>query len=162
MADFDDEDSVTFSLVLLHEPSENLAGGEGLALNVAARSLGGVYRASGHLQRVSIGGKEFVRFGSTGLFGSVVLDPESGRVLQAGKRMNEGTLVNTSLDNFNECIEAFIGLRHLCSGESDDDWGRAAEELDGIVLGIDAEAHAVHNGFWHELRWDIANGDFAD
>ncbi|MFD4700034.1 SUKH-4 family immunity protein [Streptomyces niveus] len=157
-----DEDSVEFSLVRLCESNDDLTEGvERFSLNVPARSLGGVYRASDHLQRVSILDKEYVKFGLTGLFGIIVLDPESGRVLQAGKKMDETILVNTSLEHFNECIRIFVSLHSLCSVESDDDWERAAEELDRAVLQIDAEAHAANGGFWHDLKWDIANGDYS-
>lgn len=106
------------------------------------------------LQR--FGDRSYVHFGSTGAFGSILLDLESGNVMEMQKGGALIKFVNESVDKFIECLQVFLSL--LSSSEEDDEG--VADELEVAVKEIDAQAYR-ENSFWYEIRWSVALGDFS-
>ncbi|MFD3442773.1 SUKH-4 family immunity protein [Streptomyces sp. NPDC058685] len=135
---------------------------QGSELEVPAGSVGQVYRSSERLLQVVIGDRVYLKFGSTGLFGSILLDPTTGRVLEAGKSMDSVSLVNTSLSHFIACLSSLVERFPFYSSDSEDDeWESAALGLESVVRQVDQEAYD-EGSFWYEIRWSIASGDFAE
>ncbi|MFD7614364.1 SUKH-4 family immunity protein [Streptomyces sp. NPDC059828] len=134
----------------------------GISLEVPVQTVGGGYRASNYLQRVTIAGHgECIRFGSVGAFGSILLDPVDGRIVESGSGLSEVTLVNSSLDCFTTSVKALINRFPFYSVDSDpDDWERAARDIEDSLRRIDSDAY-TEGSFWYELRWSISIGDFA-
>lgn len=152
----------TFSLVRLTGSPGSPKPAVQFSLEVPVGSVGEVYRASEYLESVTIGDHgEFLKFGSTGMFGSILLDPRSGRVMEAGRDLASVNLVNTSLERFISCIRGFIECFPFYSRDSgNDEWECAAGKVEELVCRLDAEAYR-EDSFWFEVRWSVATGDFA-
>ncbi|MFJ2650995.1 SUKH-4 family immunity protein [Streptomyces sp. NPDC087420] len=152
-------DAPIFRTVLLSARGEN-GGGDSFSVEVPAQSLGQAYRASQKLEEVRIDGVRYYDFGSTGIFGRVVLDPDSGRVMEVGKDRTGATLVNSTIEKFSECVQGFIGRFPFYSADEEDRWEVVAREVEEMIQGIDPAAF-FEGGYWYEIRWAVAIGDFA-
>ncbi|MGW5449269.1 SUKH-4 family immunity protein [Streptomyces asiaticus] len=132
------------------------------SLEVPVGSVGEVYRASERLECVAIEDHgEFLKFGSAGMFGSILLDPRSGQVMESGRDLTSVSLVNTSLQCFISCVRGFIGCFPFYSRDSDsDEWESVAQKIEELVCRLDPEAYH-EDSFWFEVRWSVATGDFA-
>lgn len=68
------------------------------------------------------------------MFGSVLLDPRSGRVVESGRGLASVRLVNPSLECCISCVRGFIGCFLFCSGDSgSDEWEGAAQKVEELV-----------------------------
>lgn len=134
-------------------------------LTVPRNSIGDAYRPAESLERISVNGKDFLRFGSIGAFGSALFDPNSGHVVEWIHDSSKVGLVNTSIDAFSECAKAFVEkfpLSDMADEDERDERDNAiAREIEGDVRRIDPEAY-FEGGFWYEIRWSVAIGDFSD
>ncbi|MFC3577720.1 SUKH-4 family immunity protein [Streptomyces yaanensis] len=136
---------------------------ENWTLRIPGEAVYEVYRPVETLERVTVDGRDLILFGSTGVFGRLMVDVASGVVLEKLEGYSDVSLVNTSLEAFNRCLEVFAAKMPLL--EIDDE--EEAEEVDreiakGLeedVRRIDPEAY-VENSFWYEIRWSVAIGDF--
>lgn len=156
----DGNGSPQFSIVHLTE-SAPPKGVESISLDVPSESVGEVYKAAEFLDRFEFDGKLLIRLGSSGAFGSMLLDLESGQVFEFVPGAESLTFVNSSMEKFSACIEEFVGGFPFY--ESSDDEGAAevaACRLEESVQRIDYDSY-YEGGFWYELRWSIAIGDFA-
>jgi hypothetical protein len=122
-----------------------------------------VYRPAKPLEETIVDGRKFIRFGFTGAFGNLLLDVSSGNVVEQLQDESNVSFVNTSLEAFNRCLEAFAGKFQL--GDPDDEGeaedAEVAREIERDVIAIDPDAY-VEDSFWYELRWSVAIGDFSD
>ncbi|MFE7590365.1 SUKH-4 family immunity protein [Kitasatospora sp. NPDC057512] len=164
MVDLTDENWPSFAMVQIHgssagDPDWN---GPDLALEVPTEMVGATYRAESALTRVaSLEHGRFVKFGSTGLFGSILLDTATGAVVKRERDASHVSLVSTSLPNFVAAVRAVIDRFPFYNSDSDDSkWMAAARDVEGIVRAIDPEAF-IQDGFWETLVSDIEIGDFS-
>ncbi|MEU8772019.1 SUKH-4 family immunity protein [Streptomyces griseus] len=157
-----DEESPQFSMTQLHfrEPVEDPRVPK--YFDVPDEAIGSVYQALDFLELVTIGVHgEFVKFGSTGLFGSILWDPRTGHVVQSGKNLEHVVLVNTDLERFSLCVRGLIERYPFDADEGGDSWDAAATDVEDFLRHTDPEAYATEGNLWYELKWDIINGDFS-
>jgi hypothetical protein len=126
------------------------------ALRLPGEEVYEVYKPVRPLRIQRFGDRSYVHFGSTGAFGSILLDVESGNVMEMQTGGVLVKFVNESVDKFIECLQVFLSL--LSSSEGDDE--EVADELEVAVKEIDAQAYK-ENSFWYEVRWSVALGDFS-
>ncbi|MFJ2092137.1 SUKH-4 family immunity protein [Streptomyces sp. NPDC087901] len=125
---------------------------ESYSLEVPKGPIGGLYRCLDLLESVTIGtcGK-FIKFGATGLFGSVFLDPITGQVVESVRGMEGVRVVNTTLECFSLCVRGVMQMYPFtvsgCHG-----WEAAASEVEVLVRRIDPEAYEVPDNLWYELN----------
>lgn len=155
-------DAPIFSLVVLAAPPGSPKSATPSSLEIPVGSVGEVYRAAERLEFVAIKDRgEFLRFGSAGMFGSILLDPRTGRVMESGRDLASVSLVNTSMERFISCVRGFIGCFPFYSRDSgSDEWEAAAQKVEELVCRLDPEAYHEYS-FWFEVRWSVATGDFA-
>lgn len=158
------DSSLAFEFVDLVEGAGNSLGVRA-SLRVPGNSIGNAYRPAGSLERISVNGADFLRFGAVGAFGSALFDLNSGHIVEWIHDSSEVGLVNTSIDAFSECVKAFVEKFPLedveDEGERDERDNMLAREIEGDVRRIDPEAY-FEGGFWYEIRWSVAIGDFSD
>ncbi|MFD4976988.1 SUKH-4 family immunity protein [Streptomyces sp. NPDC058424] len=131
-------------------------------LEIPAESVGYSYWAAESLDALEINDVSFLRFGYTGMSGSILLNPATGEVVESGEDLNKVSLVNTSLERFAECIRAVIDRCPFYSNDaSDEEWESAANDVERIVCAIDSNAY-IEDGYWSEMVSDITMGDYAD
>jgi hypothetical protein len=109
-----------------------------------------------------IGERGLVVIATSGLYGRIAVDVATGHVVQIP--MIESAManhVNTDLGSFNRCVEAVIARFPFYKDGDEDRYEEVAEELRGILFGIDESALA-HNGFWDTFCDDVAIGDYSD
>ncbi|WP_399925100.1 SUKH-4 family immunity protein [Streptomyces kanamyceticus] len=153
-------ESPIFAMVRLVE-SDPGKGTAPIAIEVPRGAVGEVYRAADSLERTEVDGHSLLKFGSTGAFGSVLFDAESGKVLETDREARETALVNSSLEHFSACIESFINAFPFYeSGEDDEEAEEAAQGIEDAIIRIDPDAY-YEGSFWYEVRWSVAIGDFA-
>ncbi|MFD4907605.1 SUKH-4 family immunity protein [Kitasatospora purpeofusca] len=164
MVDLTDENRPSFAMVQIHGSSAGDPDWDGpdLTLEVPTAMVGATYRAASTLTRItSLEHGNFVRFGSTGLFGSILLDAASGAVVRLERNANHVSLVSTSIPNFVAAVKAVIERFPFYDSDSDDgEWVAAARDVEGIVRAVDPEAF-IQDGFWETLVSDIEIGDFS-
>ncbi|MGW7667503.1 SUKH-4 family immunity protein [Streptomyces sp. NPDC054775] len=164
MADLTDENWPSFAMMQIHGSSVEDPDWEGpeLTLEVPAAMVGATYRASSALTSVmSPGNGRYVRFGSTGLFGSILLDTETGAVVKLEGGANRVSLVNSSLPDFVAAVKAVIERFPFYDSDSDDDdWASAARAVEEIIRSVDPDSF-IEDGFWDTLVNDIEIGDFS-
>ncbi|MDG4857751.1 SUKH-4 family immunity protein [Streptomyces sp. T-3] len=149
-----------FSLVRLHV-SAALPEEESLSLVVPAQSVGETYRACESLETIQSDGRGFVKFGLSGISGDMLIDLSSQRVVEMQGGASEPSLVNTSIERFQACVREFIeGFPFYETAEDEDDFESAAQKLEESICRLDPEAY-FEGGYWYEIRWGIAIGDFA-
>jgi hypothetical protein len=138
-------------------------GGE--VLRVPGEAVYRVYVPAVELERVTVDGRLFLRFGATGAFGSLLFDTSSGNVVEKLDGDPEVSLVNTSLDAFNRCLEAFSVKFPLAEIDDEDEEeernNSVAREIERELRLIDPEGYR-EDSFWYEVRWGVAIGDFSD
>ncbi len=109
--------------------------GPDLTLEVPRAMVGATYRAADALTR---GHGSLVRFGSTGLFGSILLDTVTGAVVKLERDAHHVSIVNSSLPNFVVVVRAVIErFPFYDSGSDDSEWMAAARAVEEIVRGVD-------------------------
>ncbi|MEV5432704.1 SUKH-4 family immunity protein [Streptomyces sp. NPDC052701] len=109
-----------------------------------------------------IGERGLVAIATSGLLGRIGVDVASGHVVQAPTIESATTShVNRDIDSFNRCVEAVIARFPFYAEGDDERFEEVAEELRGLVSGID-ETALVHDGFWETFCDDVAIGDCAD
>lgn len=164
MVDPAGENWPSFVMVQIHGSRVGNLDWEGpdLTLEVPVSMIGAEYRAVSALTRVaSRGHGNLVKFGSTGLFGSVLLDTATGAVVECGRDANHVSLVSSSLPDFIAVVRAVIGLFPFCGSDGDDgDWVAAARSVEGIVRTLD-QGSFIRDGFWDTLVNDIEIGDYS-
>ncbi|MEE1767970.1 SUKH-4 family immunity protein [Streptomyces sp. JV185] len=132
------------------------------SLKVPEGSIGDLYHSLDHLEVESIDPLgEFVRFGTTGLFGFILLDPRTGHVVESGRGMGGVRVVNTTLERFSLCVRGLIERYPFTMDEFGEGWEVAANELEGMVRRIDPEAYEVQDNYWYELKWSVASGELG-
>ncbi|OSZ61569.1 hypothetical protein OQI_04485 [Streptomyces pharetrae CZA14] len=113
----------------------------------------------------TMNGREVIEFGSTGFFGSLLVDVSSGSILERVQDATNLSMVNTSLSAFNNCLEMFSEYFPLDQIDDEDASiernARVAREIESDVKRIDPEAYE-EGSFWYEVRWSVAIGDFED
>ncbi|MFD3682483.1 SUKH-4 family immunity protein [Streptomyces sp. NPDC058613] len=165
MVDLTDENWPSFTVVQIHGSSVGDPDWEGpdLALEVPTAMVGATYRAASALTRSAppLEHRTLVRFGSTGLFGSILLDTVTGAVVKCERDANHVSLVNSSLAEFVAVVKAVIERFPFYDSDSDDsEWASAARDVEGIVRAVDPGAF-IQDGFWETLVNDIEIGDFS-
>lgn len=164
MVDLTDENWPSFDMVRIHGSSASDPDWEGpdLTLEVPAAMVGATYRAASTLTRItSLGHGNFVRFGSTGLFGSILLDTVAGAVVKRERDANDVSRVSSSLPDFVAIVRAVIERFSFYDSDSDHgEWMAAARDIEGIVRAIDSGSFN-QDGFWETLVNDIEIGDFS-
>jgi hypothetical protein len=164
MVDLTDENWPSFAMVQIHGSSAGDPDWEGpdLTLEVPAAMVGATYRAASALTRItSLEHGTLVRFGSTGLFGSVLLDTVTGAVVQRERDANHVSLMNSSLAEFVAVVRAVIERFPFYDSDSEDsEWVAAARDVEGIIRAVDPGAF-IQDGFWETLVSDIEIGDFS-
>ncbi|MFF3609751.1 SUKH-4 family immunity protein [Streptomyces sp. NPDC002463] len=109
-----------------------------------------------------IGERGLVAIATSGLFGRIAVDVSSGHVVQIPSVESSATQhVNRDLDSFNRCVATVIARFPFYAEGDEERYGEAAEELRGLVTGIDETALA-DNGFWETFCDDVAMGDYPD
>ncbi|MFF8401755.1 SUKH-4 family immunity protein [Streptomyces sp. NPDC015684] len=103
-----------------------------------------------------IDGRTYIRFATTGAFGSLLLDADSGMVFEIHDEDSGVNFVNETMGKFTRCLEFFSSL--LVGQAEDDD--ELADELEAGIREIDPRAYE-ENSFWYEVRWGVALGDFS-
>lgn len=134
-----------------------------LAAGVPQSFFGRRYRAVPEPVLVRVAdGRHLVRFGQAMLFGSMYLDPSTGRVLQlADTPEASGHIVNGSLDQFANTIRAVIGMFPFYDGDSElEERVQVAGRIAEVIRRIDMSA-LDPDGFWGTFLDDVINGDFA-
>ncbi|MFH8627424.1 SUKH-4 family immunity protein [Streptomyces vietnamensis] len=102
----------------------------------------------------------FLRFGSTGLFGSLLFDSATGSVVEYQEGADDVSLVNTSIAAFVEIVKKVIEAFPFYSTDGDSgDMELAAEKVKGIVCSEDPEAY-FSGGFWETFVSDVEMGDY--
>lgn len=150
----------TYSTVQL-EVSGSSAYSHMYPLEVPAESVGYSYSAAESLDVLEINGFFFLRFGYTGMSGSILLNPETGEVVESEEDLSRVSLVNTSLERFSECVRAVVDRCPFYSDDaSDEEWESAANDVERIVCTIDPNAY-FEGGYWNEMVSDIMMGDYA-
>ncbi|WP_074989915.1 SUKH-4 family immunity protein [Streptomyces misionensis] len=160
MVDLTDENWPSFAMVQIHGSSAGNPDWDGpdLTLEVPRAMVGATYRAADALTR---GHGSLVRFGSTGLFGSILLDTVTGAVVKLERDAHHVSIVNSSLPNFVVVVRAVIErFPFYDSGSDDSEWMAAARAVEEIVRGVDPGAF-IRDGFWETLVNDIEMGDFS-
>jgi hypothetical protein len=153
-------DFPTYSTVVLHAAGDSL-GPDVVNLEVPTASVGYSYQVAESLEAFIISDVRFLRFGYTGMFGSILLNAATGEVVQSGRDLDEVSLVNTSVEKFSKCVKAVISRFPFYFGDaSDDEWESAAADVAQIVRDIDSRAY-FEGGYWHEMTSDIGMGDYA-
>ncbi|MFS0698005.1 hypothetical protein [Streptomyces nitrosporeus] len=156
-----DEEYLQFSIVRLRFRESVRDSPMPEFLDVPGRAIGGIYQSLDFLESVKIGTHgDFVKFGTTGLFGSILWDPRNGSVVQSGKNMTHAAMVNTSLERFSLCVHGVIDRYPFEADEGGDGWGAAARDVEDFLIRSDPESYAIEGNLWYEVRWDIENGDF--
>ncbi|MER6601576.1 SUKH-4 family immunity protein [Streptomyces parvus] len=157
-----DGESPHFSMVQLHFREPVKGAHVPKSLSVPDEAIGAVYQSLDFLEIVTVGTHgEFVRFGTTGLFGSVLWDPRTGHVVQSGKSLDHVALVNTNLERFSLCVRGLIERYPFDADESGDSWDVAAQDVEDFLRHADPEAYETEGNLWYEIKWDIMNGDFS-
>jgi hypothetical protein len=112
-----------------------------------------------------LGRSGFVVFGESGIAARLCLDVATGAVVQVDSIEAETptlSSVNSTLDLFRACTEAFIGrFRFYDLDDSDsnsDEADAVGAELRQLFESIDPAAGA---GFWFDLTYDVGMGDWA-
>lgn len=157
--DLTEDNWPSFAMVQIHGSSTRNPdwNGPDLTLEVPKAMVGATYRAAGTLTRDR---GSLVRFGSTGLFGSILLDTVTGAVFKREREVNHVSLVNSSLPDFIATVRAVIGRFPFYGSDSDDsEWAAVARDVEGIVRAVDPGAF-IQDGFWETLVNDIEIGDF--
>lgn len=109
-----------------------------------------------------IGERGLVAIAASGLFGRIAVDVASGHVVQIPHVESSTTHhVNRDLDSFSRCIAAVIARFPFYAEGDEERFAEAAEELRGLVSGIDGTALA-DDGFWETFCDDVAIGDYVD
>ncbi|MET7858184.1 SUKH-4 family immunity protein [Streptomyces sp. NPDC005318] len=109
-----------------------------------------------------IGERGLIVIATSGLFQRIAVDVATGHVLQIP--VNESAManhVNSDLVSFNRCVAAVIARFPFYADGDEDRYEEVAEELRGLLFGIDETALA-HNGFWETFCDDVAIGDYSD
>ncbi|MFE9240546.1 SUKH-4 family immunity protein [Streptomyces sp. NPDC007007] len=157
-----DEESPQFSMVQLHFRAPVKGAHEPEFLHVPEEAIGAVYQALDFLESVTIEAHgEFVKFGTTGLFGSILWDPRTGHVVQSGKDLDHVVMVNTNLERFSLCVRGLIERYPFDADEGGDSWDVAAQGVEDFMRHADPEAYEIEGNLWYEIKWDIINGDFS-
>ncbi|WP_393058678.1 SUKH-4 family immunity protein [Streptomyces sp. LN549] len=150
-----------FAMLLLSfgESEEGVPGSH--SLEVPKGPIGGLYRCLDLLEAVTIGARgRFIKFGTTGLFGSVLLDPITGQVVESGRGMEGVRMVNTTLECFTLCVRGVMWVYPFTASESHD-WEAVASEVEVLVRRIDPEAYEVPDNLWYELKWSILSEEWS-
>ncbi|MEU0401640.1 SUKH-4 family immunity protein [Streptomyces sp. NPDC006197] len=105
--------------------------------------------------------RRFFKFGSTGLFGSLLFDSKTGSVVQHQEGARGVSLVSTSIAAFNEIVKKVIETFPFYSTSEDgDEMEVAAAKVKEIVCSEDPEAYFA-GGFWETFVSDIEMGDYS-
>ncbi len=118
---------------------------------------------------------QFVCFGVSGGSCPICLDPKTGKVVEIVTTSNGPVrLVNTTLQQFISTVRDVLARFPFDSGDSrtaldedgyldelDNEWNRAAGELEETLRAIDPAAVVDPNGFWMTFLDDIRIGDFS-
>lgn len=135
---------------------------EDIEIEIPVDFIGYAYRATPSLEPLNVEGQgRLLRFGKSGLDGSIVFNVETGEVVYIDA-MKNASFVNSSIAQFSLCTERVLDRFPFYSRDSDDvdEWESAAQDVEDIIRGIDPGAY-FDDGYWYDLRWDIAIGDFA-
>lgn len=118
-----------------------------------------VFRPVQPVQLDRIQNRTFICFGTTGLFGRILIDSESGAVVEIHEGETSVKFVNSSIEKFVECLNFFSLLLSGAGGEPDGDSEELADQLESAIRRIDSDAY-TEGRFWYEIRWDVSLGDF--
>jgi hypothetical protein len=104
--------------------------------------------------------EDLVCFGSSGLDGKICIEVPSGSIVRVFGDASTRRLVNSDLEAFTAVVSAVIERFPFYTQDSElEDWTRAADDIRGIVAGIDPPALA-DTGFWETFTDDVENGDY--
>jgi len=134
---------------------------EGLA-GIPRRSIDGHYQAAAGATFVDVPGRgPLVRFGTTGVFGPIYIDPSSGVVVAGDDIEEELCFVNSSLEQFTRTVTCLIDLFPYYEESGDfEAAAAAAARASELIAGIDPPA-AEPDTVWGTFVDDVGNGDFA-
>ncbi|MGW0087341.1 SUKH-4 family immunity protein [Streptomyces sp. NPDC003393] len=134
--------------------------GDGVSVEVPVTFFS--YRANDHLERLMSGeGEIYYQFWRMGHHVGVYLQQSSG-IIFAGASLNGLVFANSSIELFNECVKKIIDRFPFYAEGSDlDDCEMAAEDLEGIVRGVDPSA-ANEGTFWSDFITDVSIGDYPE
>lgn len=155
------------------------------------KALFGAYEAASELTPLEVSGYgQVVRFGSSGFYGSVCLDPRTGAVVYVRSYAPDRTIdparaypgppvfINSSVDQFTASVRATLarfpfdrgdaeresregGDRDEIEGAIAEEWDRAADELEATLGTLDPAAVADPDAFWMTFLDDVRIGDYA-
>lgn len=122
--------------------------------------LNGRYRATETVTELSVGGRNFLRFGSA-LSAAVCLDVASGSIVTVMAEDSSVRFVNSSLEKFIETAIA-VTSRFPYYGEDapEEMVDQAANDVSEVVRSVEDRA-LERDGFWSLLVDDIQMGDFV-
>ncbi|MFD9565399.1 SUKH-4 family immunity protein [Streptomyces sp. NPDC059994] len=164
MPEASSENWPTFEMVQLHGPHAEDPNWDGpdLMLEVPRGMLGAAYQAASSLTQITqAGNRRLVKFGSTGLFGSILLDAESGIVVKLEKDAGDVGFVNSSLSAFAEAVEMVIEKFPFYGSDcNDDDWATAARGMENSLRSIDPIS-VSQDSFWGTFISDVEIGDYS-
>jgi SUKH-4 immunity protein len=134
---------------------------DGLA-GVPRGSIDGHYRATSEATFVDVPGRgPLIRFGTTGVFGPIYVDPSSGAVVAGDDVGEELCFANSSLEQFTRTVRGLIDLFPYYEESGDyEEAEAAAARASELIAGIDPPA-AEPDTVWGTFIDDVANGDFA-
>ncbi|MEV7181963.1 SUKH-4 family immunity protein [Kitasatospora sp. NPDC093679] len=130
---------------------------------IPAGPIGYEYRPLGEPRFLgAVGEQGAVAVATCGLFGYIAVDVATGHVVQVpGADAAAARQVNGDLDSFDRCVEAVIARFPFYAEDEEDRFGEVADELRGLLSGIDGTALA-HNGFWETFCDDVGMGSYPD
>ncbi|MFF1958248.1 SUKH-4 family immunity protein [Streptomyces sp. NPDC058220] len=132
------------------------------SLDVPNGSIGELYQPLEFLEFSSIEPRgRLVKFGTLGLFGSILWDPHAGHVVESARGVEGVRVVNTTLGHFTLCMGGLIERYPFDEDEAGGSWDIAAAGFEDMMRRIDPEAYEVHDNYWYELTWSIKSGDFS-
>ncbi|MEE4493328.1 SUKH-4 family immunity protein [Streptomyces sp. BE230] len=150
-----------FAMVPLSFDESEKVMPESYSLEVPTGPIGSLYRCLDFLEYVTVGARgKFIKFGTTGLFGSVLFDPETGQVVESGRGIESVRVVNTTLECFSLCVRGVMRMYPFIVNESHD-WEAVGDEVEVLVRRIDPEAYEVPNNLWYEFKWSIVSEEWA-
>lgn len=178
-----------FELAIFPEPTGIPYGWvEELLRMGVPKAMFGYYRAADDLMLLEVPGYgQFVRFGTSGPYGGVCLDPRTRAIVyvntyvpsrainpEASGIHGPPSFVNSSLEQFTATVRAVLDRFPFDRGDTgreswedadldeiEAEWDRAAGELTETLGRIDPEAVADQDGFWKTFVADVQMGDYS-
>ncbi|MFG3292683.1 SUKH-4 family immunity protein [Streptomyces sp. NPDC048179] len=154
-----------FTMTTLTSPDASSLG----EVRVPAEAVYAAYKPVKALEMVPINGRSLVQFAFTGAFGKLLIDPESGEVMETRDGSTTST-VNSSLEKFADCLKFFTDLlssaeveddpRDGDEGEDEDEDEALAQRLEAGIRKIDSRAFR-EDSYWYEIRWAVSLGDYT-